>query len=164
MRDERRRPRGSETERGAHRDHRRAAGVDGVDDLGVVDALEVDRGDAEVAVSKLALNDDQGHAFAGHLDGVGVAELVWGEPSSHAGSGGGLTKFLARRGVGPVPSTRRSGEDAEQRSDWKLEPSLKPGLQLLPAPGVHADLASAATFAVTHEHGPAAWVEINFGE
>jgi len=29
------------------------AGVDGVDDLGVVDALEVDRGDAEVAVSEL---------------------------------------------------------------------------------------------------------------
>src|SRR4051794_26932254 len=35
-------PRGSQTERGAHRDHRRAAGMDGVDDLGVVDALEVD--------------------------------------------------------------------------------------------------------------------------
>jgi hypothetical protein len=31
-------------------DHRWAAGVDSVDDLGVVDALEVDRGDAEVAV------------------------------------------------------------------------------------------------------------------
>jgi hypothetical protein len=31
-------------------DHRRTAGVDGVDDLGVVDALEVDRDDAEVGV------------------------------------------------------------------------------------------------------------------
>jgi hypothetical protein len=27
--------------------------VDGVDDLGVVDALEIDRGDAEVAVAEL---------------------------------------------------------------------------------------------------------------
>jgi hypothetical protein len=45
--------------------------VDGVDDLGVVDALEIDRGDAEVAVSELALDDDQRDAFAGHLDGVG---------------------------------------------------------------------------------------------
>jgi hypothetical protein len=33
--------------------------VDGFDDLGVVDALEVDGGDAEVAVAKLALDDYQ---------------------------------------------------------------------------------------------------------
>jgi hypothetical protein len=39
-------------------DHRWAAGVDGVDDLGVVDALQVDRGNAEVGVSELALDDD----------------------------------------------------------------------------------------------------------
>ena len=44
------------------------SGVDGADDLGVVDALEVDRGDAEVGVAELALDDVQGHAFAGHLD------------------------------------------------------------------------------------------------
>jgi hypothetical protein len=31
--------------------HRGGAGVDGVDDLGVVDASEVDPGDAEIAVS-----------------------------------------------------------------------------------------------------------------
>jgi hypothetical protein len=39
--------------------------VDAVDDLGVVDALKVDGGDAEVAVSELASNDDQRDAFAG---------------------------------------------------------------------------------------------------
>jgi hypothetical protein len=33
--------------------------VDGVDDLGVVDALNVDRGDPEVAVAELALDDGQ---------------------------------------------------------------------------------------------------------
>jgi hypothetical protein len=33
------------------------AGVDSVDDFGVVDAPQVDRGDAEVAVAELALND-----------------------------------------------------------------------------------------------------------
>jgi hypothetical protein len=47
--------------------------VNGVDDLGVVDSLEVDRGDAEVAVPELALNDDERDAFVGHLDSVGVA-------------------------------------------------------------------------------------------
>jgi hypothetical protein len=34
--------------------------VDRVDDLGVVDALEVDRGDTEVAVAELALDDASG--------------------------------------------------------------------------------------------------------
>ena len=38
----------SEAQRAVDGHHRGAAGVDGVDDLGVVDALEVDRGDAEV--------------------------------------------------------------------------------------------------------------------
>ena len=38
-----------------------------------VDALEVDRGDAEVAMAELALDDDQRYAFASHLDGVGVS-------------------------------------------------------------------------------------------
>jgi hypothetical protein len=37
-------------ERAVDGDHRCAAGVEGVDDLGVVDALELDRGDAEVGV------------------------------------------------------------------------------------------------------------------
>src|SRR5215216_6117296 len=46
----------SRRERAVYGDHRRAAGVDGVDDLGVVDALEVDRGDAEVGVAELALD------------------------------------------------------------------------------------------------------------
>src|SRR3954447_18101143 len=63
-------PRASETERGAHRDHRRVAGVHGLDDLGVVDDLQVDRGDPEVVVTQLALDDDERHALVSHLDGV----------------------------------------------------------------------------------------------
>jgi hypothetical protein len=35
-------------------------------------------------VAKLALDDDQRHALAGHLDGVRVAQLVRREPPSHA--------------------------------------------------------------------------------
>src|SRR5215204_3891005 len=76
---------GSDVQRALDRDHRGAAGVDGVDDLGVVNALEVDRGDAEVGVAELALDDDQRHALAGHLDGVGMAQLVRREASPHAG-------------------------------------------------------------------------------
>jgi hypothetical protein len=89
MRDERRRQVRfrSEPERGADRHHGRAAGVDGVDHFGVVDALEVDAADAEVAVTPLALDDDERHAFMSHLDRVGVAELVWREAPPHAGRG-----------------------------------------------------------------------------
>jgi acetolactate synthase small subunit len=50
--------------------------VHGLDDLAAIDALEVDGGDAEVAVPELALDDDQRHRFARHLDGVGVTELA----------------------------------------------------------------------------------------
>jgi hypothetical protein len=50
--------------------------MNGFNDLGVVDALQVDGGDAEVAVAELALDDDQRDTLARHLDGVGVAELV----------------------------------------------------------------------------------------
>src|SRR5687768_16662470 len=49
----------SEPQRGADWDHRRASGMDGLDDLAAVDALEVDGRDAEVAVSELTLDDDQ---------------------------------------------------------------------------------------------------------
>jgi hypothetical protein len=35
-----------------------------------------------------ALDDNQRHALAGHLDGVGVAQLVWREASPHAGRAG----------------------------------------------------------------------------
>src|SRR3990170_1404456 len=75
----------SRRERAMYGDHRRAAGVDGVDDLGVVDALQIDRGDAEVGVAELALDDDQRHALAGHLDGVRVAQLVRRKAPPYAG-------------------------------------------------------------------------------
>jgi hypothetical protein len=50
--------------------------VDGADDLAAVDSLEVDARDAEVGVPKLALDDDERNSFVGHLDRVGVPELV----------------------------------------------------------------------------------------
>jgi hypothetical protein len=58
---------------GAGGDHRGSAGVDGVDDLGVVDPLQVDGRDPEVGVPELALDDVEGHALPGHLDGMRVA-------------------------------------------------------------------------------------------
>src|SRR5215207_913784 len=96
-RDEQRRS-PSEPQRGADGDHRRRSGVHGLDDLAAVDALEVDAGDAEVAVSELALHDDQRDAFAGHLDGVGVPKLVWGEAAPDSCGGRGTPQLGACRG------------------------------------------------------------------
>jgi hypothetical protein len=47
---------------------------------------------------ELTLYDDDGHAFAGHLDGVGVTELVWREPSAHTGGQRGGVQLGARAG------------------------------------------------------------------
>jgi hypothetical protein len=123
LRDEQRCARGrSEPQRGVDGDHRRASGVHGLDDLAALDALQVDGGDAEVAMSELALDDDQWHAFASHLDGVGVPELMWREPAPHSGRVGGAPQLgraaaedpcrprvapLMTQSSGPTGSSRR---------------------------------------------------------
>lgn len=71
----------SQTSRG--RDHRGGSRVDGVDDLRAADALQVDRCDAEIRVSELALDDDQRHALMRHLHSVRVTELMRRETSPH---------------------------------------------------------------------------------
>ena len=70
--------------------------MDGVDDLGVVDPLEVDGDDPEVGVSELSLDYDERHALARHLDGVRVAQLVWSEASAYTSAGGDPAKLFAR--------------------------------------------------------------------
>src|SRR5512144_3105032 len=112
MRDKQREGRSRSQPQGwADRDHRRAASVDRVDDLGVVDALEVDRGDAEVAVAELALDDDQWHAFARQFDGVRVPELVWGEAPADAGRGGRPAEVRAGGGTRPRAAACRTVDD-----------------------------------------------------
>jgi hypothetical protein len=69
--------------------------VDGADDLAAVDALQIDAGDAEVGVSQLALDHDQGNSFVRHLDSVCMAELVQREAASNAGAGGRVVQLFA---------------------------------------------------------------------
>ena len=76
--------------------------MDGVDDLGAVDALEVDRRDAEVGMAELALDDDQRDTLARHLDGVGVAELVRRESSPDAGERHRVAQLFACGGRRPA--------------------------------------------------------------
>jgi hypothetical protein len=59
-------------------------------------------------VAELALNDDEGHAFASHLDGVGVAQLVWSEPTADA-RGDGRASQLSASGGRSTTGDRASG-------------------------------------------------------
>jgi hypothetical protein len=64
--------------------------VDGVDDLGTVDSLEVNARDAEVGVPELPLDDDERDAFVGHLDRVCVPQLMRRESATNTGRGRGV--------------------------------------------------------------------------
>jgi hypothetical protein len=113
-------------------------------------ALEVVGGDAEVAVPELVLDDDQRHAFARHLDSVGVPTRREGpaDTCSHGDPSEMRTGGRAR----PPPAPGLAVHDAEERPDGELNPRLEPRLQFLPAPGVHPDFAAAAALAATDKH------------
>ncbi len=49
-------------------------------------------------VSELSLDDRQRDPFVGHLDRVGVSELVRREPPAHPGLGGESAKLTAGGG------------------------------------------------------------------
>src|ERR687896_1400707 len=63
-----------------------------------------------------------------------------------------------------MASACRAVDDAEQRTDRQRPPRLKPWQELLPAPGVHADLAPAPALAAPDHERPAALLEICLGE
>lgn len=91
--------------------------MDGVDDLAVVDALEVDRGDAEIGVSKLALDDGERDAFARHLYGVGMTKLVWREAPPDAGDHGEVAQRRTGGRWRPWPSGGRAVDDTQEGAD-----------------------------------------------
>jgi hypothetical protein len=102
--------------------------VDGVDDLGAVDALQIDRCDPEVGVPKLPLDDDQRDALVSHFDGVGVAQLVRRESTADARESCGAVELLASGGLLPVPAGSRAVDYTQQGSSAKVGAELKPRL------------------------------------
>ena len=66
-----------------------------VDDLRGVDALQIDRGHAQVRVAELALDYVQRHAFSCHLDRVCVSELMRCEAAANASLRSENAKALA---------------------------------------------------------------------
>ena len=74
-------------------DHRRGAFVDGVHELGVVDAAQVHGRDPKVGMPELPLDDYQRYAFARHLDRVCMSELMWRQPATHPGRDRGVAQL-----------------------------------------------------------------------
>ena len=155
---------GSESHGRADRNHRRSSCVHGFDDFAAVDALQVDGGDPEVAVAELALDHDQRHSFAGHFDGVGVAQLVRREAAPNPGRGGRAPQLRACRSGRPMAPARRAVDDAQQGTDGKLRAQLEPGAEFLPSSCVQADLTAAPTLAVPDQERAAPLVEIALGQ
>jgi hypothetical protein len=71
-----------DVESGARGDHRGLSGVDGGDDLGVVDPLEIDGGHAEVGLPQLALDDVERDPLVGEFDGMGVGGVGAGRTAA----------------------------------------------------------------------------------
>ena len=69
-------------------------------------------------MAELALDDVERHAFAGELDGVGVAQLMRREAAPDTRLGGKPTELDPDAGARPGSASRRPVDDAEERSDW----------------------------------------------
>jgi hypothetical protein len=125
----------------------------GADDLAAVDSLEVDAGDAQVGVSELALDHDEGDAFVRHLDRVRVPELMRRESTPDTSSGSCVVELFACRRRLPPSSRGRSVDHAQQRADRKLPAELEPWIELLPRPTIHPNLAALAALPVLCRSG-----------
>jgi hypothetical protein len=94
------------------------------------------------ACPELALDHDERHALACHLDCVCVAELMRRESPPHARMEGDPSHLGADRGGGARTPGDRAVDHTEQRADRQRLPMPKLWYELSPAPSVHADLAA----------------------
>ena len=105
---------------------------------------EIHGGDREIGVAQLALDDQQRHAFAGHFDGMSMAQLVRRKPAAHPRPAGSHVQLGADAGwrhgrprVGPS-STQNSAPTGS------LARSCSHGSSCSNTPAVHPDLAALA--------------------
>jgi len=102
-------------------------------------------------VAELSLDHDQRHTFTGHLDRVGVPELMRREAATNTGLERSVAELDADSGWGAWPTAGRATQDAEQRPDRHRCPDLEPRRELLPRPAVHPDLAPLAALSPPDE-------------
>src|SRR4051812_34686650 len=101
-----------------------------------------------------------GTPLAGHLDSVARGG------ADGARTGGARPRAATwRSSVRAAPADHArprvgSGGNAQQRTDREVDGRGEPGLQLLPGPVVHADLAPTTALAAAHQHATASLIEV----
>lgn len=75
---------------------------------------------------ELALDHDQRDSLPGHLDRVGMAELVRREPTTHAGGQRDLVQLPTDPRRRARTAARRAAQYTEQPADRKVTPQLEP--------------------------------------
>jgi hypothetical protein len=115
-------------------------------------------------VTELALDDDHWDALTRQLNGVRVAKLVRSEPPAHPGARGEPMQMRPSAGCRPLSPGRGSTDHAEERTEWESFAVLAPGPQQLPAPAIHADLATLAALAAADENRSTRRVQVALGQ
>src|SRR4051794_41830073 len=106
------------------------------DDFAAIDALQVDRGDAEVRVTELALDDVERHTLSRHLDGMRVPELMRSEAPANTRLAAEPAEVGTDGALGPRPSGGRGGDHTGERPDRKCPARGGPRADPHPPPGV----------------------------
>jgi hypothetical protein len=115
-------------------------------------------------VTELALNHNDRQAFMGHLNSVGVTELVWRKPAANPSPLRGITQLCTETSRRAWPPPCRSAQDAEQGADGQRCTVREPGFELSPRPAVHPNLTTFAALAATNEDRATITVKVTFGQ
>ena len=113
---------------------------------------------------ELALYDKQRDPLTGHLHGVSVPELMRREPAANPSGVGNATQLSADPSGGARPAAGRAAQDAEQRADRHGRAQFEPGIEVVPGPAVHPDLAAPAALPGANENSAALPVKIGLGQ
>ena len=107
---------------------------------------------------------NSGMPFSGHLDRVGVSELVWREPAADAGRLGGVVQLHPDAGGSAWPAAGGAAQNAEQCADGQIGAELEPGIETFPTPAVHPDLAALAAFPGADQQRAPVAVKVGLGQ
>jgi hypothetical protein len=129
----------------------------------MISALSIPRRYAEV-IPRSACPSWRWMTLTGHLNCVRVPQLVWREAASDPGRLRGGAELAADPGGRARSTPRRAAQHAEQRSDGQINAELDPGVEVLPCPAVHPDLATFAALSVPDRDRTTHPVKIAFGE
>ena len=97
---------------------------------------------------ELALDDVDRDPFSRELDGVGVAQLVRGEPASDTRFDGELAQFSSSGAGRPPPPAGGAVDHSEQRPGRQQHPVCRPRTELLEPERVHPRLAALVALAM----------------